>query len=95
MEIFVMTRSLREGEFSFCYDNVGGMPSVNLPQANYSPFLVKHLGKGVDEEEPTRVTFPATIKGPFQFQLKIHCNTGSWSSESFLVAAKVRHVVTH
>lgn len=96
MEIFVMTRSLREGEFSFCYDNVGGIPNANLPQAsNYSPVIVKHLGKGIDEEEPTRVTFPATIQGPFNFQLKIQCNTGSWSSESFLVAAKVRHTAPH
>lgn len=93
MEIFVMTRSLREGEFSFCYENIGALTNIDLPHANYSSIIVKHLGKGIDEEEPTRVTFPVTIKGPFKFQLKINCNTGSWSSESFLVAAKFRHVV--
>ena len=91
MEIFVMTRSLREGEFSFAFLDDDNKPILDDPPFPVDPVVVKHSGKGVDEEEPTRMNFPFPIKGPSKFQLKITCNTGSWSSESFLVAAKVRN----
>ena len=83
METFALTRSLREGVFTMVRTDGGS-------EKAFSSVTVKHLGKGVDEEDPTRVTFPQAVKGPCTFQLNITCNTGSWSSENFLVAGKVR-----
>jgi hypothetical protein len=82
LEIFVLTRSMREGKFTF-------IPQDGKPPA-MPPVIVKHLGKGTDEEDPTRATFSTVVKGPRKFQFKVECSTGSWSSENFVIGAKVR-----
>jgi len=82
MEIIVMTRSLKEGKFTFV--------SLDDKLPAMTPMTVKHLGKGSDEEDPTRKSFPTIIRGPCKFQFRVECNTGSWSSENFLIAGKVR-----
>lgn len=87
-EIFIMTRSLREGVFSFCFQ-AGDQYNKALIS---SPWVIKHNGKGLEEENPTRNTLSHSVKGPCTFYLKANCDTGSWSSENFLVAAKVRRI---
>jgi hypothetical protein len=88
VELFVMTRSLREGVFSFCFQS----GDQNNKALIASPWVIKHNGKGLEEESPTRQTLLHQVKGPCVFYLKVNCDTGSWSSESFLVAAKVRKI---
>jgi hypothetical protein len=88
MELFVLTRSLREGVFFFCFKSGDHINKALMA----SPWVAKHHGKGLEEENPTRVTLSHRVKGPCNFHLKVNCDTGAWSSESFLVGAKVRNI---
>jgi len=81
MRISVFTRSL-EG----CTLNVLGPGKKKIfPKGVY----MRHLGAGIDEENPTRVDLDTALHGPGRFKIKLESHSGPFSVDHFLFVGKV------
>jgi len=79
-DIVVFTRSMS-----------GGTVSVTSPKGTtiIDKYVVKHKGKGTEQEEPTRVTLKQKLQGPGNYKVKIDSCGGPFYTEHFLVAGKI------
>lgn len=55
--------------------------------------VVKHVGEGISEENPTRVDFEETFSGPCTIKIKVDGMGHSFSSRNFLFIGKIYDVV--